>query len=86
MTLTEFRRKFRIGSTVFHVFTTIRGQVNELYTVVKVQTNGVYMKSTSGNEYWFPFPRLKQLQVNTDGFTIVRNGGHSQYLWQKPGG
>lgn len=81
LTLAAFKRRLSVGSKVLHVSSTFRGIINELYTVSKTQTNGVYFLTPGGLDMWCDFPKAKDLIETADGFIIKRQMGQSVYKW-----
>lgn len=89
MTLSEFKRRFVVGATVFHVRSTMRGDISRTYEVCRVQRNGCYFKQLHlvdipETQLWLLFPRADELSADENGFTITRAGGESVYLWSAP--
>lgn len=87
MTFAEFKRRMVTGTKVRQT-RNARGEVDNLFTVSVVQTNGVYLapevKREDGRDFWMPFPKATALKADDDGFIITYGMGiYSTYRWVK---
>lgn len=82
-TLAEWKRQFRIDGRIVQIWNKREGNVEHVFTITKIQSNGVFAKRQDSDQRgWIPFPKREEIKFTEQGW--VRMEGEqelAEYMW-----